>query len=75
MSQPARRASTACRSSLREEKSAQKAWFLIGFITGIFRIGKQEETALPGRRKATFAAFSAFRPCGLANLPLKSTNG
>ena len=50
---------SACRSSLREEKVHKKAWFLIDFVTGIFRIGKQGETASPGRRKATFAAFSA----------------
>ena len=40
-------------------------------------IGKQGETAPPGSRKATFAAFSASAggsqpsPCGLANLPLR----
>ncbi|MBS5874376.1 MAG: hypothetical protein KIC46_09695, partial [Clostridiales bacterium] len=50
---------SACRSSLREEKVHKKAWFLIDFVTGIFRIGKQGETASPGRRKATFSAFSA----------------
>ncbi len=40
-------------------------------------MGKQGETAPPGSRKATFAAFSASAggsqpsPCGLANLPLQ----
>ena len=44
-------------------------------------IGKQGETAPPGSRKATFAAFSASAggsqpsPCGLANLPLRCRGG
>ena len=46
-------------------------------IYSIYSIGKQGETAPPGSRKATFAAFSASAggnqpsPCGLANLPLR----
>ena len=44
-------------------------------------IGKQGETAPPGSRKATFAAFSASAggsqpsPCGLANPPLRRRSG
>ena len=50
-------------------------------IYSIYSIGKQGETAPPGSRKATFAAFSASAggsqpsPCGLANLPLRRRSG
>ncbi|GEM_PF-3800687 len=50
-------------------------------IYSIYSIGKQGETAPPGSRKATFAAFSASAggsqpsPCGLANKRIQWLNG